>query len=143
MNRWNHIDPLLSIFFLYVLEKMNINFQRSGGILKHVANQFTRFGTCRKRIYVLLAHVSRKEFTHFVRKVFARKSLPTGKLRLFRSLVPSTPQVLSGICYQETKPNCLMKTSCDWFRNVVRHSISPHDNSLCGCGLGCFRKPLF
>ena len=34
----------------------------------------------------------------------------------------------------KTKPNCLMKTSCDWFRNVVLHSISPHDNSLRGCG---------
>ena len=86
MNLWNHIDTLLSISLLYVLEKMNINFHRAGGILKHVANQFTRFDTCRKRIYVLLAHMSRKEFTHFVRKVFARKSLPTGKLRLFRSL---------------------------------------------------------
>ena len=30
--------------------------------------------------------MSRTEFTHFVRKVFARQSLPTGKLRLFRPL---------------------------------------------------------
>ena len=78
--------------------------------------QFTHFGTCRnndlrafgihvaKTIYALFLSqkefthlfvaktiyalfLSRKQFTHFVRKVFARKSLPTGKLRLFRSLV--------------------------------------------------------
>ena len=30
--------------------------------------------------------MSRKRFTHFVRKVFGRQSLPTGKLRLFRAL---------------------------------------------------------
>ena len=89
MNLWNHIDTLLSISLLHVLEKMNINFQRAGGIIKHVANQCTCFGTCRKTIYALLAHMSRKQFTHFVRKVFAGKSLPTGKLRLFRSLVHS------------------------------------------------------
>ena len=31
--------------------------------------------------------MSQKKFTHFVRKVFARQSLPTGKLRLFRALL--------------------------------------------------------
>ena len=52
-----------------------------------------------KAIYALLAHIcresvlrtfgtcmSRKRITHSVRKVFARKSLPTGNLGLFRSL---------------------------------------------------------
>ena len=39
-----------------------------------------------KTIYALLAHMSWTKFTHFVRKVFARQSLPTGKLRLFRAL---------------------------------------------------------
>ena len=34
--------------------------------------------------------MSRKRFTHFVRKVFARKSLPTGKLGLFRPLLSVT-----------------------------------------------------
>ena len=37
-------------------------------------------------IYALLAFMSRKRFTRFVRKVFAHKSVPTGKLRLFRPL---------------------------------------------------------
>ena len=40
-----------------------------------------------KTIYALLAQMSAKKFTHFVRKVFARKILPTGKLGLFRPLV--------------------------------------------------------
>ena len=53
-----------------------------------------------KTIYALLAHMSRKQFTHFVRKVFARKSLPTGKLRLFRSLgqtIFQNPQSCHGV----------------------------------------------
>ena len=37
-------------------------------------------------IYAFLAFMSRKRFTRFVRKVFAHKSVPTGKLRLFRPL---------------------------------------------------------
>ena len=32
-----------------------------------------------------LAYMSRNKFTHFIRKVFARQSLPTGMLRLFRA----------------------------------------------------------
>ena len=40
--------------FLYVLESMNINFQRAGGTLKHVA----------KTIYALL-YMSQKRFTRF------------------------------------------------------------------------------
>ena len=40
-----------------------------------------------KTIYALLAHMSWTKFTHFVRKVFAFQSLPTGKLRLFGALL--------------------------------------------------------
>ena len=40
-----------------------------------------------KTIYALLAQMSPKKFTHFVRKVFARKILPTGKLGFFRPLI--------------------------------------------------------
>ena len=36
-----------------------------------------------------------------------------------------------------------MKNSCNWFRNVVRHYISPHDNSLCGCGRWCFHHTIW
>ena len=44
-------------------------------------------------IYALLAFMSRKRFTRFVRKVFAHKSVPTGKLRLFRPLLCGYPFV--------------------------------------------------
>ena len=37
--------------------------------------------------YALLAYMLRKRLTRFVRKVFARKGLPTGNFRLFRPLV--------------------------------------------------------
>ena len=39
-----------------------------------------------KSIFALFTYTWRNKFTHFVRKVFARQSLPTGKLRLFRAL---------------------------------------------------------
>ena len=54
-----------------------------------VCNNFRTFVYVVKRIYALLAHMSRKKFTHIVRKVFARQSLPTGKLRHFRALLSS------------------------------------------------------
>ena len=39
-----------------------------------------------KAIYALFAYASQKRFTRFVRKVFARKGLPTGNFGLFRPL---------------------------------------------------------
>ena len=55
---------------------------------------FTHFFLSQKRIYApffcrendLRAFLSRKRFTHFVRKVFARWKLPSGKFRLFGPL---------------------------------------------------------
>ena len=41
-----------------------------------------------KTIYMLF--LSRKRFTHFVRKVFARWKMPSGKFRFFGPLGPST-----------------------------------------------------
>ena len=42
---------------------------------------------CRKNNLRTFGANVAKKFTHFVRKVFARKILPTGKLGLFRPLV--------------------------------------------------------
>ena len=71
--------------FLKSLESFRIVYKVSGQAEKFPDNLRTlvHFG---KTIYALLAYMSRKLFSHSVRKVFARKSLPTGKLRLFRSL---------------------------------------------------------
>ena len=44
------------------------------------------FGKCRKNNLRTFGTNVANKFTHFVRKVFARKILPTGKLGLFRPL---------------------------------------------------------
>ena len=71
--------------FLKSLESFRIVYKVSGQYEKFPDNLRTLVHVG-KTIYALLAYMSRKQFTHFVRKVFARKSLPTGKLRLFRPL---------------------------------------------------------
>ena len=49
-------------------------------------DQFTHFDICRENNLRTFGTNVANKFTHFVRKVFARKILPTGKLGLFRPL---------------------------------------------------------
>ena len=67
-------------------------------------------------IYALLAFMPRKRFTRFVRKVFAHKSVPTGKLRLFRPLEPPSPVVLGAM--PSIQINLYFKT-CSWDQQLV------------------------
>ena len=88
-----------------------------------------------KTIYALLAHMSRKQFTHFVRKVFARKSLPTGKLRLFRSLqwpISGYHQLVHNQKCQEIvkkgkKPGCQLLPRCWWPHQAHNHLWDKYD----------------
>ena len=86
INLWNHIDTLSISFFVYAWVD-EYKFSKGWQCIKTCCkNNLRTLVHVAKTIYALLAHMSRKQFTHFVRKVFARKSLSTGKLRLFRSL---------------------------------------------------------
>ena len=75
--------------------------------------QFTHFS----HIYM-----SRKRFTHFVRRVFARKSVLTGKLRLFRPLLHALCQPNLGA----NKPLSLaMVSTCLSHPLVIQGGLYP------------------
>ena len=120
---WTFPDSLESFFLQFGFKKMRCTCQLVAITMCSVLafmlqKQFTHFS----HIYM-----SRKRFTHFVRRVFARKSVLTGKLRLFRPLLHALCQPNLGA----NKPLSLaMISTCLSHPLVIQGGLYPRKWSL-------------